>query len=245
MSDHEDLQDLLDAAINGPKRSRSANLVEREIIAYAGALNVREGENSIPLEYIYRTYRDWSNKPAPIGTFRKFFKKLFKERWAGKQRYYKLEADSFQLPDFYSYFRDPRYNRKGGNYKVKDCTVKYLGVWKQGVRRFIARLLLPTGMYLPLGTYTTKFEAAHSYDEAALMVYGKDAVLNFPSKWRMVLNGEKDVPLIYRRKKNRRWYNDSIKKAKSEKKHYEELLKTLSGQTENSTSQGALASVKL
>jgi hypothetical protein len=224
MSDQDYLNSLLEAATTGTKQPKALSINAREIEAYIRFKDVREGPNNVPLDMIYSDYRSWSNKPLSLQIFRKYFNKHFKQQSRWKHIYYKVEADSFGLPDFYTITTDPNYKR----HKETKLHPRMIGVWKHTAYKWFSKLLLPTGKYLPLGTYRTALEAAHTYDEAAILVYGKDAVLNFPKKWRTLFNGQKDVPLIYRKQRNSWWYNKAIKEARKEKARYEELLKTLS-----------------
>ena len=225
MADEQDyLNSLLEAATTGRSRPKALSLFEREVEAYISIRNVREGPNNIPLDAIYSDYISWSNKPMSLVVFKRYFSRQFKKQARYKHVYYKLEADSFGLPDFYSITTDPNYKR----YRPTHKHPRMIGVWKHASNAWYSKLLLPTGKYLPLGTYKTALEAAHTYDEAAILVYGKDAVLNFPKKWRTLFNGQKDIPLTFRRKKSTQWFNKSVKNAKEEQARYEKLLEALS-----------------
>ncbi|KAG6969338.1 hypothetical protein JG687_00003285 [Phytophthora cactorum] len=60
---------------------------------------------------------------------------------------------------------------------------KYRGVSKvsmKGVKKPFVAKLWQGSKYLQLGTFGSEIEAAHAYDKAALMHYGKSAQLNFP-----------------------------------------------------------------
>jgi hypothetical protein len=55
---------------------------------------------------------------------------------------------------------------------------------------YIAKLVLPSGKYLPGGRYKNQEHAALAYDSLALQVYGADAVLNFRETWKGLINGK-------------------------------------------------------
>jgi hypothetical protein len=228
MSDQDYLNSLLEAATTGTRQPKALSIHAREIEAYIAFKDVREGPNNVPLDAIYSDYRGWSNEPLSLPYFKKYFNKHFKQYKRHGHFYYKVEADSFGLPDFYTISRDPNYLK----HKTTKQHPMLLGVWKHNRNEWFARLLLPTGKYLPLGTYYTAFEAAHTYDEAALLVYGKDAVLNFPRKWRTIRNGQKEVPLIHRHKVNQKFYNNSVKQGKKETLKYQERLEALRRQAD-------------
>jgi hypothetical protein len=226
MSDQDYLNSLLEAATTGTRQPKALNINAREIEAYIAFKDVREGPNNVPLDMIYSDYRSWSNKPLSLVYFKKYFNKHFKQYKRYGHHYYKIEADSFGLPDFYSITTDPNYKR----YKETSKHPRMIGVWKHSTNAWFSKLLLPTGKYLPLGTYKTALEAAHTYDEAAILVYGKKAILNFPRKWRTLFNGQKDIPLTFRRKSSTKWFNKSVENAKKELIKYQELIEALSRQ---------------
>lgn len=235
MSEQEYINDLVKAALEGPALHIPKKLVEREIEAFILALNIRIGINAVPADHVYGCYREWTHKPIGANRFFELFNKHFRSYHKKGRRYYKLEADSFNLPSFYSMFSDPRYLGRKSAYRNAVRNANYIGVYKQGKNRYTSKLLLPSGKYLPLGIYKTAFEAAHSYDEAALQVYGKNAVLNFPRKWKDLINGKKNVPLIYRNKQNKRWYQNSVKEAKKEQEQYSQSIEALRREAEDTT----------
>lgn len=229
MSDQDYLNSLLEAATTGTRQPKALSVNAREIEAYIRFKDVRDGPNNVPLDAIYSDYRSWSNKPLSLVVFKKYFSKHFKKYARFKHTYFKVEADSFGLPDFYTITTDPNYKR----FKETSKHPRMIGVWKHATNAWYSKLLLPTGKYLPLGTYKTALEAAHTYDEAAILVYGKKAVLNFPRKWRTLFNGQKDIPLTFRRKRSTQWFNKSVENAKKEQARYEESIEALSRSSGN------------
>jgi hypothetical protein len=55
----------------------------------------------------------------------------------------------------------------------------YRGVTRSGKTRWRA-MMVHKGIYQNLGSYATPEEAARAYDQAAMILFGSSALLNFP-----------------------------------------------------------------
>ena len=64
----------------------------------------------------------------------------------------------------------------------KDSTSKYKGVfWYSSARKWRA-VIVPSGKQMHLGTFSSEIDAAITYDNAAMEVFGEFAYLNFPER---------------------------------------------------------------
>lgn len=243
----EELALLIEAAHTGVKeRSDSKSLIEREIEAYIRSNKLEVGPNAVGLDTLFNMYLNWTDRPMEYNKFLAALRKHFNVRSnkgpSGGASYIHLNAELLGLPSYYSFTSDPNVK---SNRKFKER--KYLGVFKLARDRYYAKILLPTGKYLPLGTYKLETQAAYQYDRAALQVYGKEAVLNFPKKWKPLLDGEKDIPEDLKEKFNHAFYKGlkEYRKYQEEQEQYLKQVQALSGQAEGASRQGDISSPEL
>ena len=183
------------------------------------------------MDYIHSLYTDWTERPMDYNRFLKVFRTFIptkSDKKTGGNIYIYANAELLGLPSFYQYL-----NSRLLKAHKKAKQRKYLGVFKLAREKYHARILLPTGKSLPLGSYSTETEAALNYDIAALQIYGKEAVLNFAKKWKPIIDGKKDIPPDYTPP---RWLKKWL-----EQDENKEQVQALSGQANYSQTQGKVS----
>lgn len=238
----QELLDLLNAAqddTNLNVSKRDAKQVNINVFIHSRPLE--PGNARVGLHQIYVSYLEFSKKRMSYRHFIKYLRKAGFYIYKGMNlQYIKLNPKPLGLPDNYDIAKDPNEisSVKRGLHKWN-----YIGVWGLPDGTFIARMLLESGVYAPLGRYDTAKEAAYSYDVAALQLHGKDAVLNFKNLWKGLINGTQSSQVEDKnlKRKIRKVISDYFKKQKQRSKSIEVESRT----SEDTETSGEIPSSEL
>ncbi len=178
---NKDLEDLIKVAEGSVKaETKKFNKAEAEIRKFINDLNIKESETLVPKMLIFDYYAQWA-KPNTLSNY--LFCKNFNRYFTSKVTYgikcYKVDPTCFGLPEFYSVYKDNRFNYyKKDN--IKNSSLK--GVYSIA-GYYVARLRTEEGLHY-LGRFKSNREAAYRHDIEAFKHFGIDADLNYPEKMK-------------------------------------------------------------
>lgn len=239
----QELLDLLKTATESPDTPKPRkNAKNADVEDFLVSKGIHSAKNVVPLVELYTAYNLWSKRPITDKLFGKIIKRFLKVRVMGDHAVAYFNPEGIGLASDYTYYNDPNYYRAKTTRAKKVREVEYIGVFQLYTGMFSAKVLLPSGKYMPLGKYRIKKLAALAYDKAALQLYGKDAVLNFPKTWKDLLNETAAFPLKKTTSKRKEreikdfLYKIFFKSYSKEQKQNEESNQDKSRESEDPTS---------
>lgn len=169
------IDDLLNVATNDSTDTIDLHddlkdINQMEIRSFIRAKNIVKHTKPVPVKLIYDTYLLWGENPLGPNMFIRYFKQYFDIHMYLGVHCFKINPESIGLPDYYSVYRDIRFN-------TKKRKTKHFGVYPVA-SYYIARLQLEDNMYY-IGKFETAEEAAVAYDIEAYFHFGKFAKLNY------------------------------------------------------------------
>lgn len=179
--DHlKDIQDLIDIA-EGTQKGSSPNEVFdpnlSEIRRFIQDCNIAVSKSQIPMDVVYDFYTQWSNNAATLFIFKRYFSKFFNPTRIMGVLCFKITPQSMNLPDFYTIYKDPRFNKTLKGRKKSNL----LGVSITPAGYYHARLKTDSETIF-IGRFNLEKEAAEAYDLEVIKYYGEEAKINYPQK---------------------------------------------------------------
>jgi hypothetical protein len=110
MSNVDDIEALIQAALNGPDDPSELNAIDREINTFIRMFSIKDSNNPIPFIIVFEFFKK-HNPKSHVGKhkFRDSFNKHFNPHRNGRGIYYKLDPTSFGLEPTYSCYSDVRF----------------------------------------------------------------------------------------------------------------------------------------
>lgn len=144
----------------------------REVKLFLRQFDIVPGNAAVPADLIYYKYHRSKNGDL-IGRqrFTRIIKLLMPWINSGQKAIFKLDPTKLDLPETYSYYKDPRFHA------LRPRKTKYVGVRPAPYNEWIAEIEVDGQMEL-VGYFPTSRQAARAWNEAAIYFYGVGAPQN-------------------------------------------------------------------
>jgi hypothetical protein len=110
MNEDEEIEKLIELALNGPDDSSPFNGREREVNSWLQVHNTVEATNPIPGKILYELFKK-ENPKSHVGsrTFYNILNKRYPKHYDGSITFFRLNPTCFGLPPSYSLYTDPKF----------------------------------------------------------------------------------------------------------------------------------------
>lgn len=176
MTEDDELQSLIDKALNGSKKKTRVITGITPIRAFIFNNEIKAGSRAVALTTVYGIYCEKTDTEMDLVRFSYLFSQFFPRFKSGYGSFFRLDPESLGLPADHSFWSEVYRKQQS---KVKKPFSRFIGVKPLKKRKWIAQIEV-NNETIYLGRYKSSRLAAQAYDEAAKYYYGKDAKLNFP-----------------------------------------------------------------
>lgn len=143
----------------------------REVKLFLREFDIVAGKAAVPADLIYYKYHKSKIDPMGRQRFTRIIKLLIPHINSGNKAIFKLDPTKLDLPETYSYYKDPRFHA------IRPRKTKYVGVRQAPYNEWIAEIEVDGQMEL-VGYYPTSIQAAKAWNQAAVYFYGDGAPQN-------------------------------------------------------------------
>lgn len=144
----------------------------REVKIFIALHSIEEGNVTVPADLIYYKYHNTKgDKAMPRNRFTFLFKLFFKMFKARGRNAFKMSPAPLDLPDNYSFYKDPRF------WRSQTRKTKYMGIRAAPYGEWVAEIEVEGKKEL-IGYFKSSYQAARAWNEAMIYFYGEGAPQN-------------------------------------------------------------------